>query len=42
MKARSSPTVLFLLPTSPISPPTEISTPRGWIRRMKAVMSRRS
>ena len=39
MNARSSSTVLFLLPTSPISPPTETSTPLGWTWRMKAVIS---
>ena len=39
MNARSSSTVLLCDPTSPISPPTEITTPFGCSSRMYCVMS---
>jgi len=39
MKARSSVSVEFLPPTSPISPPTEMVMPFGSSPRMKAVSS---
>ena len=39
MKACSSSTVLFFMPTSPISAPTETVTPSGSCARMNAVIS---
>ena len=39
MNARSSATVVFCVPTSPISPPIEIVTPCGSIERTYAAIS---